>query len=223
MDASLSKRTPNSNVRTFIAIELPDQLRQQMAAIRRSFSGREHTLKWVAPAAMHITVKFLGDIARTRIDDVQAGMIQAASTVPPFSLQVSGFGCFPNPRTPRVLWAGISDGDGKRALCALFERIEGALASRGFSRDERSFSPHITLARTRDTISTAERRAVGEMFEQAQRVHDVSASLDVLHVTLMQSELSRIGPVYTPLARVLLEEGAEAGVGPELRPRRSTT
>lgn len=179
-------------------------------------------LKWVAPAAMHITVKFLGDIARTRIDYVQAGMIEAASTVPPFSLQVSGFGCFPNSRTPRVLWAGISDGDGKSTLRALFERIEDALAGRGFSRDERSFSPHITLARTRDTLSTAERRAVGEMFEQAQRVHNVSESLDVSHVTLMQSDLTRIGPVYTPLAGIPLGEGAEVGVEREPRPRRST-
>jgi RNA 2',3'-cyclic 3'-phosphodiesterase len=178
-------------------------------------------LKWVAPDAMHITVKFLGNIARTRIDDVQTGVIEAAAMVPPFSLHIAGLGCFPNVRTPRVVWAGIADGDGKNALRGLFERIEDALAGHGFSRDERSFSPHITLARARDTLSVADRRAVGEIFEHAKQVHDVTATVAVTHVTIMQSELSRTGPIYTPLARVPLGKGAETGAGRERWTRRS--
>jgi 2'-5' RNA ligase len=103
-----------------------------------------------------------------------------------------------------VLWVGLERDEGYRSLEALFGRLEDALDARGLGREERAFAPHITLARTRDEISSAQRRALGEAIAAVRQRNRVTGAFAVRELIVMRSDLSRTGPRYTPLATLPL-------------------
>src|SRR5947209_3926506 len=146
MAVQLSKCGPSSTVRTFLAVELPLSLREDLERSRSAF-GDYAALKWSASSLLHITVRFLGNVHETRMTEVVGAASAAARHVEPFSLTLSGLGAFPNERSPRVLWVGLAHDDGYDILGRLYALLEDNLTAAGFPREERSFSPHITLAR----------------------------------------------------------------------------
>jgi 2'-5' RNA ligase len=200
MSIDLSKQSGSEKVRTFLAIPLPEAEKSKFGAVQRAFDAERNSLKWVAPELLHITVKFLGGVAATRLQLVEAAAAIAAGAVSPFALTIAGLGAFPNELSPRVLWAGLQDDAGLTALHRLFDQVEVALAAQGFGREERRFSPHITLARARDTATPMERRAVGDRLAVVRGRISVSGRFEVRELIVMRSDLSRNGPVYTPLA-----------------------
>jgi 2'-5' RNA ligase len=186
-------------MRTFLAIELPDSLRTRLAGLQPAFAD-QGSLKWSSPALLHITVRFLGSVPAERIAEVEAAAREAAAEQAPFRLELAGLGAFPTERAPRVLWVGLAHDAGYDELQRLFGRAENALVARGFSREERAFAPHITLARARETASAAEKRSVAETLARLKQRAGVRGSWQVDALTVMRSELSRTGPSYTPLA-----------------------
>jgi 2'-5' RNA ligase len=200
MSIDLSKRSSSESIRTFLAVPLPDAVKSTVGAVQSEFQATGRSLKWVAPELLHITVRFLGSVPATRIQLVEAAAALGAAKVSPFVLTLTGLGAFPNERSPRVIWAGLQDDDGLVALHTLFEHVEDAMAAQGFAREERSFSPHITLGRARDTATSADRRAVGERLAVVRDRIKVAGRFEVRELIVMRSDLSRGGPVYTPLA-----------------------
>jgi len=191
-------------IRSFIAVELPEEAKKGLARLRRELERDEHRfVKWVDPLGVHLTLKFLGNIAASRVTEITGAMRKAVQGTPPFHLEISGLGAFPSVRQPRVFWVGVS-GEMDR-LSGLQQSIDSALAGLGFAGEERPFVPHLTLARIREGASPLERRSFGELvgstaFEDKYPVH-------VEAVRLMRSQLTPAGAIYSCLSAVELAPG----------------
>lgn len=132
-------------MRAFIAIDLPESvraaLREQQAALRRAWGDEE--IRWTRPEGIHLTLKFLGEISDEKSKQVSEALANLGG-FKKFSIEVKGFGFFPEARRPRVFWTGV---EAPSALKDLAERVEAAMEKLGFAREQRAFSPHLTLAR----------------------------------------------------------------------------
>lgn len=131
--------------RLFVAIDLPDSIRAQLADLARELDGARK----VPPDQLHLTLRFIGGADNECLQRIKDAL--ATVTSPPFSLALAGVGCFPSPRRPRVIWAGITADE---RLVLLQGAVEKAVAAAGIPSEERRFSPHITLARLKDAEST---------------------------------------------------------------------
>jgi 2'-5' RNA ligase len=201
--------------RAFIAIQLSDDLKRQIEGVQADLErqvarqgksgriGKIGKIGWTQPAGIHLTLKFLGEIPETQIEDVSAVVRRAASAVEPFALEARGLGAFPNPRAPRVLWLGLHGEPGAMdALQRLQAAVEKEVAVLGFPRDDRAFTPHLTLARVRD-------RGAAEPLEQvlAADRDRIVGSFRAGALALIKSELRPSGAVYTTLVEVPLGGG----------------
>jgi 2'-5' RNA ligase len=184
-------------LRTFIAIELDEELRRNLSRLQDRLREQvaPKSIRWVRPEGVHLTLKFLGDTPLDKIDGVQAALTQAASQVEPFTFDVSGLGCFPNTRRPRVVWVGIQEPTGR--LARLRDLIEECVAPVGFPTERRSFHPHLTLGRVQRHASKSEVREIGEVVATS-----ITGALDevaVASVAHIKSDLRPSGAVYTTL------------------------
>lgn len=190
-------------IRAFIAIELPDQAKSDLSQILGKIRpGQERSVKWVDPASIHLTLKFLGNIPAEKVVNIARAIGEAAAEARPFTLGLQGLGAFPNLRSPRVVWVGV--GGDVRLIVHLQRRIEQALIHLGFPTERREFSPHLTLGRVRDQATSQERRSLGESIESTglQR----SPPFPVDEVCLVRSTLTSAGAIYDRLASFHLTE-----------------
>lgn len=191
----------SEEIRAFIAIELPDEVRKGLARLRDELERDEHRfVKWVAPDGIHLTLKFLGNIPSKRVTEITEAMQEAAHGISPFHLQISGTGVFPGLKQVRVFWVGVG-GEVDR-LSKLQEHIDSALSSMGFAKEERHFVPHLTLARIRQDASPSQRRSFGELAGSA--IFEDEYAIAVEAVNLMRSQLTPAGAIYTRLSVVQL-------------------
>ena len=188
-------------IRSFVAIELPEEVRKGLARLRDELERDEHRfVKWVDPGGMHLTLKFLGNIPSKRVTEVTGAMEEATHGISPFHLEISGLGAFPGLKQVRVFWVGIGGEVDK--LSKLQQSIDAALAALGFAKEERPFVPHLTLARIRQGASPSERRSFGELVDST--IFEEKYPVEVEAVNLMKSQLTPVGAVYTRLAVVRL-------------------
>ncbi len=188
-------------IRSFVAIELPEGVRKGLARLRDELERDEHRfVKWVGPGGMHLTLKFLGNIPSKRVTEVTGAMEEATRGIYPFRLEISGLGAFPGLKQVRVFWVGIG-GDVDK-LSKLQQTIDAALAGLGFAREERPFVPHLTLARIRQGASPSERRSFGDLVDST--IFEEKYPVEVEAVNLMKSQLTPVGAVYTRLSVVRL-------------------
>ena len=194
-------------IRSFVAIELPDEVKSGLARLRRELERDEHTfIKWVDAKAIHLTLKFLGNIPSKQVTEITKAIEEAAQGISPFHLEIFELGAFPNLKQPRVLWVAI--GGELDKLLGLQRNVDSALAPLGFAKEERSFAPHLTLARIRERASPIERKGLGEVVMSAN--FEISYCLDVKDISLMRSQLTPSGPIYTRLSVVELKVGESA-------------
>lgn len=191
-----------NTVRTFIAIELTDPIRQVLAELQSQLKKdpASRAGRWVSPAGMHLTLNFLGEVTLDAIQRIQEGIVRACASVLPFELCLSQTGAFPNPSRPRVLWVGLGGDVG--ALADLQRSIEREMEALGFAAERRKFEPHLTLARIREDARPGEGAALAKATTMLKI--DGSVSMRVEEVSLMRSELRREGAVYTRLAAISL-------------------
>jgi len=183
-----------SKVRTFIAIELPEEVRRKLVQVQDVFRGSGARVKWVAPQNLHLTVKFLGDVEFEEVSEISGVIKDAVSDIRPFRLSIKGTGSFGG-RTPRVVWAG-TQGD-TTSLETVFKRLNDGLTRFGVPYEKRRFSPHVTIGRVRSSSGTS------QLVETLTEYKDSDfGEAEVSELTLMQSELSSRGPAYTPLAHI---------------------
>lgn len=190
------------NLRLFIAVELAPELHQAIARLQEDLRHQlpPRAVRWTNPEGIHLTLKFLGDTAPDKVAEVIGGLVAAAAGYPPFQFQVAGFGCFPNPRQPRVLWVGVPEMP--QALAGLQAATDLQMLRLGFPRENRPFQPHLTLGRVNDRISAAERAQLSGLLAQTQ-VGSLGI-VPVTELTLFQSDLKPTGAVYTTLSRAPL-------------------
>jgi 2'-5' RNA ligase len=191
-----------SRLRTFVAVPLADDLRDQLETLQDRMRRHLPQLKWVEVANLHVTLVFLGEVEDRELSRVCTLTQTAAAELAPFTLSLAGAGAFPTARRPRVIWAGIDAGAAE--LTQLHDRLATAFGELGYRREDRPFSPHITLARTKTDDGNGQVAAVLGKFTDW---HGGAMTVAELHV--MSSELTRDGPHYTVLGRIPL--GGVAG------------
>src|SRR6266850_5653786 len=147
------KNLVSNVVRTFICIEIPESIKERIDGLQTTLKEIDAQVSWTKPSNIHLTLKFLGGVEAARIDRVRKAVQRAATGISPFEIEVSGAGCFPSPRNPRVLWVGFSVVP--EALKELYKNIEDELAREGFPREKRKFSPHLTIGRVRTPHNSA--------------------------------------------------------------------
>lgn len=190
-------------VRSFIAIELPDELKVGLAQLEAQLKqGKPSAVKWVDPSSIHLTLKFLGNIAVDRISAITRALEETTRELSPFQLKVTGLGGFPNLKRVQVAWVGIGGEVDK--LGQLQQRIESSLASLGFTAESRRFTPHLTLARLRDRASADERQRFGQLIASTKFEAVYTIKVDTLN--LMRSQLTKEGAIYSRLSSVGLEK-----------------
>lgn len=178
-------------MRLFVALEIPSEVRENLAALLETLRAISKEPRCVRPENLHVTLKFLGEVPETKLDSVRTALGQIRSKRP-VTLEFRGLGFFPNEKHPRVFWAGI---EASTNLVKLAEDIEGSMVKLGFPREQRLFSPHLTLARfERPGVPEKLRSAIAE---NTQREFGV---LRTSEFHLFQSRLKPSGAEYTTLA-----------------------
>src|SRR5262245_38768293 len=186
-------------LRTFIALELPKHVRDKAVVLQESLARTGGEVKWVEPENLHVTLLFLGEVVDRDVPAVCRAVADCCRERPAFPMSVETAGCFPSPRRPRVLWAGV--GEGAAELIALHDALEPPLLELGcYRREERRYTPHITLGRVR-----SDRPTEGLATALAKHAAWKGGAVQVEEVLVMSSELTRDGPEYTVLARAALK------------------
>lgn len=179
-------------MRTFIAIDLPLEIHNELARCQATHRGLCPDARWTRPEGIHLTLKFLGEIADAQVNKVT----QALATLEPFAtfpVEIKGFGFFPDARRPRVFWAGVV---APLDLAGLAARVEDALQKLGFPRESRDYAPHLTLARFREPRPQP---ALREAVEKQPAI--TLGRFDVTEFFLYESKLNPQGAEYRKVAR----------------------
>jgi RNA 2',3'-cyclic 3'-phosphodiesterase len=194
-------------MRLFIALELPDPVKTEMAAMQRRLQeGQAHPVKWVATDSAHLTLQFLGEVDKTRVDAILAALkpiTQGGGDGAPTSsrlqlptLSLAPVGAFPSPRRPQVLWLGLA-GD-LDLLKRLQQTVVAAMEPLGFVPEKRNFQPHLTLGRVRREATTPYQQAISDALQALPPPRALSWQCGP--PILFQSTLRPSGAVYTKLS-----------------------
>lgn len=183
-----------SRLRTFVAVELEKGLRARLVALQAALARAGGDVKWVEADNLHFTLLFLGEVDEREVHAVCTAVRDVCARVPAFLLALAGVGCFPNPRRPRVVWAGA--GAGAAELVALHDALEEPLMALGcYRREERQYTPHITLGRVK-----TERPLGGLPAALERQAGWQGGECEVSEVLVMASQLTPQGPIYSVLS-----------------------
>ena len=185
-------------MRTFIALDLNPEVKARLSDLIALLKRSQPKIKWVNTQGMHITLKFLGEIPESRVQEIRESIHKACAGHPSFTLSFKGTGTFPpSSLYPRVIWAGIEE---SKPLAALQRDIEDALEKLHFPKEKRDFNPHLTLGRVKASGT------LSAMLKDLEKHHDADfGRLCVQNVLLIQSILKPTGAVYKPLFEFLLQ------------------
>ncbi|MBN1954721.1 MAG: RNA 2',3'-cyclic phosphodiesterase [Anaerolineae bacterium] len=194
----------SETIRAFIAIPLPppllDQLDRLQNRLERALPPR--SVRWVNPHGIHLTLKFLGDTPTGNLPEMEAALAAVARNTPSCSFTVGELGCFPNPRRPRVVWIGVQEPAGRLAI--LQDAVEEVMAPFGYPREQRGFSPHLTLGRVQQRASREDAARIGEVVTTTSI--GALGQVDARHFDLIRSVLKPTGAEYTTLSQFGLAE-----------------
>lgn len=187
-------------MRLFVALEIPSAVRQNLAALVAAMRAITKEPRWARPENLHVTLKFLGEVADVQVDAVRSAL-GGIHSIKAVALEFRGMGFFPNEKHPRVFWAGMEASPNLKTLAG---DIEGAMEKFGIPREKREFSPHLTLARfERPRLPEALRKLIAENQERD------FGSLRTNEFHLIQSKLKPAGAEYTTVATFQFAPNAE--------------
>jgi 2'-5' RNA ligase len=188
-------------MRCFIAIDIDEEIRKGLADLQNQLQSKvdikKSDVKWVNPEAIHLTLKFLGEIKDEQLVDVCNAVKNVADRHRNFELRVETLGYFGG-KSARVLWVGAGHGCGE--LLKLQEDIEQQLVLAGWPKEQRAFAGHLTLCRIRNTKAGAKLAQVAEQYKDF-KLGTVLAD----QVRVYQSQLTPQGPIYTVLGSYSLQ------------------
>lgn len=195
-------------LRTFIAVELSPRVISRAGALIDELRVVGAEINWVRPQQMHLTLKFLGDVADTEAPDICRVINQVAADFEPFEVVCRGAGAFPNVNDPRTLWIGIQDG--AEELKELQAAIDDALHVKlGYGKERRGFHPHLTIGRVKH-VPPEKREQLAELLEQQA---DFDADLAIVdEVVTFASFLGRGGPRHDPIDHAELRGKPQPGL-----------
>ena len=178
-------------VRLFTGIPLSDSVREHIARIVDGVSRDLTGVRWVAEENWHVTLKFLGLCEQSRLEGICSMMLKAEPFMP-FKLEIGGIGAFLSNRSSSIIWVGVDDIEGRaREVHRVLDR---AAVRFGVAREKRRYSPHVTVGRAR-------KYPVLIPEEMVERYRD-TITMEVDHVLLLESKLTRSGAVYSVVENV---------------------
>lgn len=199
--------TASENIRCFLAAHLSTEALRALTDVQHDLHARCQKsglrLRWVPVENLHITLKFFGDIPAALVPAIEREVARVVTPEPVVPLDIVGVGAFPNLQRARVLWAGLREDTAR--IASLQRRIEDAMETLGFPREERPYVAHLTLARARGG-ETVDVREVA-----SQLAYAPIGRTTVREIILYQSVLGPDGARYTPLRRSRFDEGAADG------------
>jgi 2'-5' RNA ligase len=176
----------------FVAIEVPEAVRQAVWALSNRLHKSGVRASWVKPEAMHLTLRFLGEVSAEDAERLGQFLAESYQDNSSFTLFVRGTGAFPNIRHPSVVWAGLEPLEG--ALAHVQQVAEDAAQRLGLAPERKRFHPHLTLARIRDA------REAQALTPYLAREKDFELeAFAATGVTLFLSQLTPSGPIYSRL------------------------
>lgn len=186
-------------VRMFLAVDLAPEVRAAVVALKRQLAATIPSVRWVRDEGLHGTIKFLGNVAVTRMEALSHALAPVGRQLAPFTVRVRGLGAFPSPARPRVVWVGLV----AQELARLAAAVDAALQPVGFEREGRPFRSHITLGRI-------DARQAWAPLADALRSHasDDFGSCRIDELVAYRSELQRTGAVHRRLWSIGLVESA---------------
>lgn len=182
-------------MRTFIAIALPHDIKESLEHLQKTLKTAGADVKWVEPNNIHLTLKFLGEVDEKKVERIEAILEETAGAHSSYHIRVSGAGAFPRISSPRVIWVGMDYGVDETTQIA--KELEVKIAKIGIPKENRPFSCHITIGRTRSGMN------LQKLAEKLQALHTTSGippqEFPVTKLTLYKSTLTPPGPVYEVL------------------------
>jgi 2'-5' RNA ligase len=186
-----------SRIRTFIGVDLGKAIRDRAVALQETLARTGTEVKWVEPENLHVTLLFLGEVDDREVPKVCRLVAEETIQHPAFDMTVETVGCFPNARRPRILWVGVTEG--AQQMQALHDGLEPPLEELGYRREERRYTPHVTLGRVKSDRPT-------NQLSIALTKHAAwkGGEIPVREILIMSSELKSTGPLYHVLSRAPL-------------------
>lgn len=181
-------------IRVFLAVELSSDVREKLFSLQQQLKTTLPPINWVRPESIHLTLKFLGYVEPSSVTQLFSALEPIGEKHAPFSVDVQGLGVFPQVKHPRIFWVGLIGNT--RALHDLEFEIEAVLEPLGFPPEEKTYHPHLTLARIK-----RENAKVGSTLIQTRALESDQhlGTLNVDGLTLFQSDLDSSGAKYTSL------------------------
>jgi RNA 2',3'-cyclic 3'-phosphodiesterase len=190
---------PNNVVRTFVAVEIPLEVKDRANRMIGELRETAAKVKWVEPAHMHWTLKFLGNVDMLEIPPVCEAVSRAVEPLAAFDIEARGAGAFPDVRRPRTVWIGT--GRGSEQMIELHDAIEFELAKLGYRSENRRFRPHLTIGRVRQSP-----QGIGELGRLLEAHADFDGGVSLVdEVVVFSSVLGRDGPTHEPLCHAELK------------------
>ncbi|NQU76283.1 MAG: RNA 2',3'-cyclic phosphodiesterase [Planctomycetes bacterium] len=179
--------------RTFLALDLDETIRSRLAKMQQQLADADAAVRWTVPSQLHVTMKFLGDVADQGLPEVCRLAAEVAAGVEAFNFSVAEVLRAPAHGQIRMVWIGIVDPSGQMAK--LSRLLEEAYAEIGFKAEGRRFQPHMTLGRVKGGRNVAQ--LCGAIVAAAQTDFGVQSASEIV---VYASKLGPHGPMYTPLA-----------------------
>ncbi len=181
------------SLRLFIAIEIPPDIKSQLAVVISELKSAQADVRWERPEKLHITLKFLGDTPEDLLPQIVLLLEGVAGKISSFTLRYSGLGCFPDKREPRIVWVGVEDiGNRLQPLAAV---IEKEMTSIGLEKEKKEFHPHVTVGRVKS------QKNIPSLLRKMESTTLESQPTEVSHIVLIKSELKSSGSVYTAVRK----------------------
>jgi len=188
-------------LRTFIAIELPQDIKDTIGRLQSKLKSSGADVKWVSPSNIHLTLKFLGEIDEKTRDGVSGVMKEIGASTPSFIIRLGALGAFPGLHSPRIIWVGLSHGHDQ--VESIVERLETGLEKYGVIKENKPFSSHITIGRVRSPKNKEDLlRCVSEL---ESPVKEKTGEFQAGKITLFKSTLLPHGPVYEAIQETNLK------------------
>ena len=186
------------SIRTFLALDLDDTLLDGLEEVRTRLDDSQSKIRWVARQNIHLTMRFLGDVAEDVIPLVCERTAAVAEQIAPFDFELRGITCVP-PRggQVRMVWAGVADPVGQ--LAALHEALAEGLTDLDVKQETRGFKPHLTIARVKSVRDPGTFREMAAIYSETD--------FGIQHATELvaySSQLAPQGPIYSAIARATL-------------------
>lgn len=182
-------------MRVFICFELSKEVTNSLRDLIHYLKTFGRGVRWVRHDGIHLTLKFIGEIETSQLDEIASAIEKVIKNYKPFKIKLAGKGAFPNFNRPKVFWIGISEVE--NTIRQIQGDIESALEELGYPREERGFSPHLTLGRVKFQDPTVNKIAL-----ELERMKIDEIEFTLSEVVIMQSDLQPNGALYTPLRKI---------------------